>query len=276
MPEQSRDRGNGALAHQILVFAYHKSGSSLFEKVMGRIAARFGWQVATRYGRVLDLDRQTDIFILSHSLLGLTLRRPYRGVRIIRDPRDIWVSGYLYHRHCSEGWCISTDFNLAPPILFPRVDFSVQHRPERWKRDSIKRLGGRSYQQNLLERDRADGLAFELAGYTGATLDAMRLWSPKPEVIDVQLEQVSASFDSTMLRVFRHLGFDEAQCAAALAEAAAEDVARMDDAVVASNAHIHSRTLSKWRDVLTAAQVAGFESRYADLITGLGYELSGT
>jgi hypothetical protein len=48
----------------------------------------------------------------------------------------------------------------------------------------------------------------------------------------------------------------------------------MSDDVVARNPHIHSRTLSKWRDFLSAAQLGEFERRYGDLIVNLGYRLS--
>jgi len=42
---------------------------------------------------------------------------------------------------------------------------------------------------------------------------------------------------------------------------------------IAQNLHIHSRTLSKWRDFLSAAQLREFERRRGDLIVNLGYEL---
>jgi hypothetical protein len=184
------------------------------------------------------------------------------------------VSSYLYHRRCNEGWCINTDMSVASPITYPRVDYSFQHRPERWKREYLKRLGGRSYQQNLLDRDQADGLAFELAGYTATTLAAMRAWWVQGVVLQVQLEEIAAAFDDSMLAIFKHLGFAEAALPAALECARLEDVARMDDAAIAASPHINGRELSKWRRVLTPEQVAGFERRYGDLIVALGYELA--
>ena len=152
---------------QILIFSYHKTGTTLFDRVMRKLAERFGLSVTVQYGMAHHIDSHADIVLLPHSLSGFALARPYRGVRVIRDPRDIWVSGYLYHCRTNEGWCVNTNFNPTPPITYPRVDFSLQHRPERWKRNWLARLNGKSYQQNLRERDRAAGLDFELAGYTG-------------------------------------------------------------------------------------------------------------
>jgi hypothetical protein len=48
----------------------------------------------------------------------------------------------------------------------------------------------------------------------------------------------------------------------------------MSDETVAENRHINSRTISKWRDFLSAAEIDEFERRYGNLIADLGYCLS--
>lgn len=260
---------------QIFVFCYHKSGTVLFRNIMQELCARLGLSVTEQYGMAWGVDPDQDVVILDHSLLGFDLTRPFRAIRVVRDPRDIWLSGYLYHRHCQEPWCINTNFDPSPPILFPRVPVAFEHRRERWKRDYLARLGGKSYQQNLLDRDRDAGLDFELAGYTGCTMEDMRAWRlSSPDLLQVKLETIAQDFDAAMQKIFRHLGFTAADLALALEVAATEDVARMDDAAIAANPHIHSRELSKWRNMLSAEQVRRFEQRYGDVISTLGYELS--
>jgi len=261
------------LKHKILVFTYHKSGTVLFEKVMGRVGARLGLQVQIIYGRVTALNSAIDITIMAHSLLGLRLKEPFRGIRILRDPRDIWVSGYLYHRRCSEGWCVNTDMIPRSPIGYPHVPLSMLHLSESTKRNFLNNLGGRSYQQNLLDRDLVAGLAFELSGYTATTLNAISEWQPRQEVLDVKLEALVADYDATMVRIFNHLGLNEEQCAIAVELAAAEDVRRMDNVMLDHHPHIFSRTLSKWRQILTVDQVVDFERKHGDLIKMLGYDL---
>lgn len=179
-------------AHKILVFTYHKTGTVLLEQVMARIAVRFGLQVQTLYGRVSALNDVADITIVAHSLLAVPLPPGFRGVRIVRDPRDIWVSVYLYHRRCNEGWCVNVDTIPRRPIGYPQVPLSMLHLPDQRRLDFLKRLAGRSYKQNLLDRDLASGLAFELDGYTSATLDAMRAWQAHPDILDVALETLAA------------------------------------------------------------------------------------
>jgi hypothetical protein len=256
---------------QILIFTYHKSGTTLFDHIMRTLAVRHGFSIRVQYGMAYDIDRNADIVLLPHSLLGFTLARPFRAVRVVRDPRDIWISSYLYHRRTNEGWCVNTNFDPTPPIIYPRVDFSMVHRPERWKRRWLAQLGGKSYQQNLLERDMADGLAFELAGYTRSTLAAMQVWRGLPGVLDVKLEDIAANFDGTMTVIFRHLNLSGSTYEAAMQIAASEDIKRMDDATLAANPHIYCRQLSKWRDILTEAQIREFVNNYGGLLLDLGY-----
>ena len=259
---------------QILVFSYHKSGTTLLDQVMRKLAERLGLTVQVQYGMAYHINRDADIVLLPHSLLGFEIARPFRAVRIIRDPRDIWVSSYLYHLRTSEGWCTNTNFDPTPPISYPRVDFSMLHRPERWKRRWLSRLSGKSYQENLRDRDFEASLMFELEGYTGCTLEAMRAWRAPTGVLDVKLEDIAKDFDSAMAEVFRHLGLTETECELGCQVAAQEDVQRMDDAAIAANPHIYSRTLSKWRDTLPEGLIRRFEKQHGDLLRSMGYVLS--
>ncbi len=260
---------------QMLVFSYHKSGTTLFLRIMSAVAEALGLQLANRYGMVSVIDPGADIVLLPHSLVGRPPDTPFRAIRVVRDPRDIWVSGYLYHLHSREEWCTMTNFDPTSPIVYPRVDFSVQHRPEAWKQAYLTGLGGKSYQQNLLDRDRGGGLQFELERYTAWTLDAMRGWRlGGPAVRDVKLESIACDFESTMRVIFQHLCLREEECGIALRACANQDIARMTDAEIAADPFIHSREVSKWQGMLSPEQVAGFEWQYGDVITSLGYSLS--
>jgi hypothetical protein len=301
---------------QIIVLTYHKTGTVLFHSIMASVAAHFGLTFGQYFGRVERVDPALDVVLLAHSLVGPRFAaRPFRAIRVVRDPRDIWVSSYLYHRRCSEAWCTNTNFDPSPPITFPQVDYSFQHHPESWKQRYLARLGNKSYQQNLLERDRSAGLAFELEGYSGQTFEAIRSWRlgagrtllraettdqtiqtsshvqpglsagglpattpPSPgQAVDslllVQLEALRADFDAALTTIFSHLGFSDRTCTAAVEIAQRHDLARMSDAQVAQNKHIHSRDPTRWRSFLSTAQVKSFEERHADIILSLGYHL---
>jgi hypothetical protein len=263
------------LARKLVCFSYHKSGTSLLLHVMTKVSRALGLSLANHYGLVGRIDLDADIILLPHSLLAAPLEQPYRAIRMVRDPRDIWVSGYLYHLRCEEAWCRNTDFDLTAPIAWPRVDYSVAHRPEDWKRRYLQSLGGRSYQQTLLALPLEEGLAFELQNYTGWTLEAMRAWSRSGvDALDLQLEAVMTDFDGSMGRIFAHFGFTPEQTAVALDVARSEDIRRMSDAAIAERPQIYSRRISKWREVLTTAQVIRFKDLHGGLIRELGYGLA--
>jgi hypothetical protein len=258
---------------QCLVFSYHKTGTSLFLGVMSKISQVLDLRFANLYGPVRRIPTQPDFVLLPHSLLFGPLNQPCRGIRLVRDPRDIWVSGYLYHRHSREPWCRNSNLDPTSPILLPKVDYAMLHWPEAAKAAYLERLGGKSYQQNLLDRSQPDGLEFELQGYTAATLAAMESWPLNtPDILDVKLESVMVNFDATMLVIFQHFCFTAEECQAALAVARTEDVHRMDDAAVAARPQIHSRAISKWQTTLSADQIERFEARYRGLIERLGYQ----
>lgn len=243
--------------------------------VMTKVSQALNLRLVNHYGMVDHLDSAPDIVLLPHSMLRHPPALPYRAIRMVRDPRDIWVSGYLYHLRTVEEWCTTTEVDPTPPITYPRVDHSVAHRSEAWKQRYIQRLGGRSYQQNLLNLSPQDGLGFELDGYTGWTLAAMREWPLNGVMaLDVKLEDAMADFDGTMSRIFDHFELTAAQAQAALDVARTEDIRRMDDAALAERPQVTSRTISKWRDVLTPGQIVAFEAAYGDLIRSLGYPLS--
>jgi hypothetical protein len=262
---------------QLFCFSYHKSGTTLLLHVMTRVCDRLGLKLANHYGLVDRPDPSADIVLLPHSLLAQPLERPYRAIRMVRDPRDIWVSGYLYHLRCQEEWCINADFDESRPIRWPRIDYSVAHRPEEWKRDFFRRLNGKTYQRNLRERTRAEGLQFEREGYTAWTMQAMRHWPRLGiESLDLRLEDAMSDFDTCMSVIFKHFGFSAGQQTAALSVAGHEDIRRMNETEIARRPQISSRSISKWREFLSEDQSLSFEAEYGDLIASLGYRVDGT
>src|SRR5262249_37323907 len=145
------------------------------------ITTLFGWQKELHLGLVKCIDLSKQMVVFAHSLVDFELSAiPHKGVRLVRDPRDVWLSSYLYHQRCRERWCISENFDLTSPILAPRVPYSQQHRSEDWKRAYVEGLNGLSYQRNLLSRDADSGLDFEMNRYTDWTVEAMLAWKHDP------------------------------------------------------------------------------------------------
>ena len=94
------------LNRKVLLVNYHKVGSALIWKIFEPMAIRIGWSIENIHGIVDSPPIDVDVVQLMHGIVGLDFPvDEYRTVRFVRDPRDVIVSGFLYHRRCSEEWC---------------------------------------------------------------------------------------------------------------------------------------------------------------------------
>ena len=94
---------------------YHKGLTEYFKKIYGRLS-QFPLQL---YGSFQHYFHRADFFYQTcrdHSLCSLSGHMPdlkrfadIRIVRIIRDPRDLLISGYFYHKRAAEHWCALTN-----------------------------------------------------------------------------------------------------------------------------------------------------------------------
>jgi hypothetical protein len=90
-------------------FGQHKCASQWVTLVIERICNELGWKsvyayekVRTEHGglRALINDENPDFLIIPESNVELVgeIDRPFQGFHVIRDPRDIVVSGYFSHK----------------------------------------------------------------------------------------------------------------------------------------------------------------------------------
>jgi len=98
---------------------YHKVGTHWFNNIFNSLAKELGLKY--QYCAQIDLKREADLYLDDHSKVDFSSLRPYFASHMIRDPRDVIISGYFYHLWCAEAWCTT-----------PQA-----------------RYGGKSYQQSL-------------------------------------------------------------------------------------------------------------------------------
>ncbi len=256
-----------------ILFCYHKGGTVLLVKVFQTVADAFGLRFRALLGKPEGIPADADIVLLGHSLIGPgDIPGDFRGVRFVRDPRDVLISGYLYHMRCDEKWCVNRDFDLAEPILHPRVPFSQEHRAEAWKRTYLESLNGKSYQDNLRELSQEEGILFELDHYGGWTMEAMGAWVGDPRVLETRFETVMADYDGSFTGMFSHLGLEGDDLARALELARDHDLNRKSDRALEANPHVSSRDTTRWRNFFSEAHRTAFKERHGELLVELGYE----
>ncbi|MFC6687598.1 sulfotransferase family protein [Jhaorihella thermophila] len=114
-------------------------------------------------------------------------REDARFLHVIRDPRDVLLSGARYH-----------DSTSAPT--------------EKWLYRPDPKLGGKSYQQYMRSLARPeDKLAFEMQGMHLKTLTEMLAWPyGHARAFDIRYEDLIVDTDCTLFsKALRFMGFDE-------------------------------------------------------------------
>jgi hypothetical protein len=263
--DRSRPAGTPP-AYPIVHCSHHKAGTVWFDRILTDLASTRGLTFATSFdgGRMPEADVAVYSVVASLSdeevarafrgdqddLAGGAARflersglRPgsFRGTHLVRDPRDMVVSGWHYHLHCTEPWALT-----------PR-----------------KRWGGRSYQTMLNQLDQHDGLLAEIQWAVPRTLVHMALWDYRqPDFLELRYEELLAEEVSWFTRIFEHYGFGDAQVEQGLA--IAERYSRRN--VTAGDHHQRSGEPGEWREFFGPEHIALFKEQTGHLLITLGYE----
>lgn len=247
--------GPGELpTERILVVTHHKTGTVWMCSIFEALSADLGLRSARGAPRDAasaevdvflvdrgDWDPNEPIAIRSSTLQARTLP-PGRGVHLVRDPRDVIVSGCKYHQSSDERW-----LHIA--------------RPE---------LEGRTYSQaiNALDTDE-EKLLFELEHFGATTVAQMLEWdSADPRFLEFRYEDLVADVELRVFHdMFTFLGFRGRALAIALAHAWKHSLfgARHP------GGHVRSGSTRQFEEHFTAAVHAAFNSRFPDAVSRLGY-----
>ena len=255
----------------IFLLTHHKVGTKLTRSVFRDLARKRGWKFCGLKGLVREIPKNTDVIQLIHGMVGEgVIGEEHRGVRIIRDPRDVIVSGYLYHQRCDELWCLNADFT-DPERRFPQVPWPLDGAALGQRESFVELLGGVSYQENLHRRGDEGGLVFEMDGYAGITIQQMVEWGGMENVLTIKMEDMMNDYDASFERIFRWLNFEEEIIRDCVEIAGTHDMNRMTEEEIASHHHISTGKLRKWEAFFTDEVRAAYSTRFGDAHLRLGY-----
>ena len=235
----------------IVVCTHHKTGSVWMANIFRAIKRQEKLQL--HYKAQVDLPPGTDIFLQDHSkvdLKALQARFAQRGVRavhVIRDPRDVVISGAFYH--------VKT--------------------VEKWANNPKKEYGGKSYRQAIsaLPTDH-DKLVFEMDHTAGKTIREMEGWDYKQKDVcyEVRYEDIIVDRD---LKVFKpmmeFLGYEGERLQMALKHVAEQSLFGGAAGSDPAN-HIRSGEGRQWVKTFTPELKAAFKQRFPTALQRLGYE----
>jgi hypothetical protein len=231
----------------LLIGTYHKTGSVWMERVFRNLAEKMG----VRYeGPAIDPESSTlkpGFYQDYHSQFPLdVLAQSYRGFRMIRDPRDVIISGAHYHARGLEPW-----------LEVPQ-----------------KHLQGKSYMEAIceLETDQERYL-FEMQRVGRHTCKKMlEGCDTLSNLITVKYETwVSDEKMTDFTATLKTLGFDENELA--LAQKAFFKFSLFGERK-SLDGHTRSGKAAQWREKFTQSMGEKFIALYGDALITLGYETS--
>jgi len=231
------------LPNQVLIGTHHKTGTAWLMSIFKIIADDHGLNYF--YGLQDDLPKGTDIFFQHHSLFDFdNLEKPYRGVHMIRDPRDVIVSGCLYHQKSEEPW-----------LHYSNLDFD-----------------GLTYQQKINSLDNLEEqIYFEMENAGRRTLVDMLAWDyQQPAFFEVKYEELIEDRELILFhQIFSFLGFPGRTIPALLATAYQNSLFSGN---LGKSLHIRSGKKGQWKGYFTPGHKEQFSSLFGDALIQLGYE----
>ena len=258
--------------NKIHIYTHHKIGTALTSKVFREIATYYGLKFVDSPGYNENIE-DADIVHYWHAQISDEIRNSnHKGIHIIRDPRDVIVSGYLYHQRCKEEWCINQDFEIVENISYPQVDYSQEHLSQEDKVSYLNSLNGKSYQENLKTMPQDEGLVFEMDGFAGRTIGDLLGWDSNPNILEIKFEELLADYDEKWLAVFTHLGFGGKHLQRVSNFAKNHDLSRMSKDQISKDKHISTGKLTKWDEYFNDNISHEYQNRFGDAHGKLGYD----
>ena len=227
----------------ILIGTHHKTGTIWMHGTFLRFAEATGLRLSALSNR--GEAPPANIYFGHHSQFPLEmLRGVFRGLHVIRDPRDIVLSGLHYHRKSDEAW-----------LHFPRPKF-----------------GGLSYQQKLNSIDPDDRFAFELKNAALWTIEELLMWRyDNPAFHEARYEDLIVDTEGAYFgRVLRFLGFDEAEIR--LGTQIFLEMSIFGKTPKGDDPHVRSGRKGQWKEVYRRRHGKLFVEVFGDCLIRLGYE----
>ncbi|WP_172300486.1 sulfotransferase domain-containing protein [Pseudoruegeria sp. HB172150] len=226
------------------VATHHKVMTTYFTAVLKplSIALKLPYQIVHSE----QPDPKSRLVMSMHGKLNLPALGKYRGVHVMRDPRDMIVSGYHYHKWTHETWV---------------------HRPDD---------DGVSYQEKLNRADKRDGLFLEIDHFIFFYRQTLLNWNlDDPDIYEVAYDDLMGpERDRIYSEIFAHLGFDGE------ALALSTDLMRLFEAgsrsgkasgEVTAKSHLRSGKSGQWQKELEDDHVAYIEKELGPVLRKFGY-----
>lgn len=235
--------------------ARHKMGTVWMATTLRDVCAEFGlsFAQAPQHGEAPPVPADADVYFDSHSRFDLDALPDFRGSHMVRDLRDVVVSGYHYHLWTEEPWA-NRPLNSGQWERFghPQPDHDMTY---------VELL-------NSLPKD--EGIHVEIRRLT-FECELLRGWDfDDPRFTELHFEDMMTDGERLFGELFRWYGFDQR-----LADRAAEIAMRRHVSKIQASAadvpHIRSGRSGQWIDEFTDAHKEAAKAAFGDLLVRMGY-----
>lgn len=232
------------LSTPVLIGTHHKTGTVWMKNVFSAFADEFGY--GFHNVEVQPDYPEQDLLFAPHSRFTDELKqRDFRGLHLIRDPRDMVLSGVRYHLDSGE----------------------------KWLRQPRESLGGRSYQESLAGLPPEEQFKFELEHLAVNAFHELASWSYDDKRFfelryeDLIVDETAAKF--RMAAEFLPLAPREvdAVCQLFIHQSLFNPRIRRH-----MPRHIRDGSARQWSRQMSRQQGEWFVSVAGDLLIALGYE----
>lgn len=247
---------------QLIHCSFHKCLTVYYRRVMDALINRcVPWRGDYRHYNsdlaAFEADRAAHrLASVNGHALDLDSLGAFRLSRFVRDPRDLVVSGYFYHRRGAEPWC-----TLADPT---EADWAFANG----RVPAGLRAAGGSFTEYLQAITEEEGLLAELE-FRQYHFEAMGAWPEHhPDVLLLRYEDVLGRELDAFDRLFEHYGLSPMERRLGRYFAGRHSLARRRP----DDAHIRNPSSGQWKKHFTPRVREAFNDQWAHLITRYGYE----
>lgn len=241
--------------------AHHKVGTSWFSAIFRALSEHYDMPLARDPAQVDTSGR--SIFMQHRVLAEPKSFSNYRGSHMIRDPRDVAISGYHYHLWTQEPWC----------------NKKIAHLPEvmrqKWHRLPLAEIGHLTYKEYLNLLSPEEGLSAEIDRCSNTVNKDIMEWDyDDPNIFEFRYEDIILDEPSILEKLFTHYGFTDSAVRTACEIASRFSFANRtgrDIGDEVSQHHIRSGKLEQWRTAFNDDHKALFKELHGEDLIKLGY-----
>ena len=231
------------LENKVLIGTHHKTGTVWLASIF-KIISQF-YSLKYNHSKRGTSPEDFEIFMHDHRKLDLDQYKfEYRGMHIIRDPRDVIISGTFYH----------------------------QKSDEHWLHEKQEQFDGMSYQEKINSIEGLDEkILFEMDNASNVTINEMINWNySNPDFIEIKYEDLIEDSDLKLFHeIFTFLGFPGKAIPGLLNIAFNKS---LFSGQVSRKGHIRSGKSRQWEKHFKPVHLEKFRDNFGDVLIKLGYE----